>query len=85
MAAPLYHERQRLMQCGLHAVNNLLQIHAYDPADFDRIARQLPAFGTFFNPYKSAVPYLGNFDATVVLTALHESGWDVAQHDRRNL
>ena len=41
MADAVYHERQRLMQCAHHALNNLLQRAAYSPADLDRIAVEL--------------------------------------------
>ncbi len=80
---PLFFERQRLMHCGLHATNNLLQRHAFDRAAFDEIARSLPDLGTFFNAYRSSVPFLGNFDASVIVVALQREGFEVSQHDRR--
>ena len=84
-AAPLstYHERQQVMRCGLHAVNNMLQRRAYTTTDFERIAADLAAFGPegrgahLANPHR-AVLKLGNYDANVVLVALSLAGFEAA-------
>ena len=34
----IYFEKQHLLQCGIHAVNSLLQEQIYDQATFDAIA-----------------------------------------------
>ncbi|EGD79714.1 hypothetical protein PTSG_13269 [Salpingoeca rosetta] len=81
----LYFETQRRQQCALHATNNFLQRKAYTRAGFDRICKTvLPAIrGSFFNPYKSPIPGIGNYDASVIVAALNEQGFDMEQHDLR--
>lgn len=37
----MYHERQHLMQCAMHALNNLFQEHWADRAMMERIALDL--------------------------------------------
>ncbi|CBZ54437.1 hypothetical protein NCLIV_048660 [Neospora caninum Liverpool] len=43
----VYHERQSLLQCARHTVNNILQAPAYSSADFERLAGALDR-GEFF-------------------------------------
>ena len=72
----LYHERQSLRRCGLHAVNNALQRAQYTVKDFEDIAKQLHAQGiqsTWFNPHKAFFS-MGNYDVNVIETALSRHG-----------
>jgi len=85
-----YHERQRLRRCGLHAVNNLLQRRAYTAADFDRLASEIPRgvgdsglLSAWVPQYRSALPGIGNYDASVLLVALARQGLECQQHDAR--
>ena len=71
-----YHERQRLLLCGVHAVNNILGGNEYSKADFDAIADELAAqpdvagvSGGWFNPHRSKLR-LGDFDENVLAVAL---------------
>jgi hypothetical protein len=74
----LFHERQSRMRCGIHAVNNLLQAPVYDVTSFQRLIAALPPEG---GPYQSF--FVGNFDGSVLLRALVQSGLSAKQHDRR--
>eukprot|EP00122_Pirum_gemmata_P015849 Pgem_evm2s14809 len=51
----LYHERQSLMRCGVHCINNLLQKRHFTTTSFDDIARELHEVqgGGLINPHKS--------------------------------
>eukprot|EP00730_Choanoeca_flexa_P017803 TRINITY_DN8609_c1_g1_i3.p1 TRINITY_DN8609_c1_g1~~TRINITY_DN8609_c1_g1_i3.p1 ORF type:complete len:259 (+),score=40.41 TRINITY_DN8609_c1_g1_i3:191-967(+) len=80
----LFLERQKRFNCAIHATNNLLQEAAYDQASFDAICEDLPQFGRWSSPYKSSVPYMGYYDASVVVTALYQRGLELQQHDARH-
>mmetsp|Transcript_14044 Transcript_14044/g.26790 ORF Transcript_14044/g.26790 Transcript_14044/m.26790 type:complete len:369 (+) Transcript_14044:60-1166(+) len=43
MTVWIYHERQEALLCGQHALNNLLQRHAFTPDTLSQIANQLDA------------------------------------------
>jgi len=89
----MYHERQQRMLCGLHAVNNLLQGPVYTKAAFDNIAYELAADpGTAvrrrflpralrLNPHK--LPWVGDYDANVLISALAVQHFDVLWHNRQ--
>ncbi|KAK1868897.1 hypothetical protein I4F81_011379 [Pyropia yezoensis] len=47
---PIYHERQQLSRCSVHAVNNLLGGPVYSARDFDAICEEL-------NPSRMANPH----------------------------
>ena len=77
----MYHERQRLSLCGVHAVNNLLQEHHYGKADFDRVCEEL-APGEWINPHRSMLR-IGNFDVNVLMVLLERAGMTVQWQDGR--
>jgi josephin len=86
---PLYHERQRLALCGVHAVNNLLQTERFTKHDFDRtclnlvqLSSQQPQQLWKANPHRS-VWGIGNYDVNVVTALLQEAGYCVRWQDRR--
>lgn len=81
--ALLYHERQVLSLCGVHAVNNLMQRKRYIKADFDAACLQLNA-SQWFNPHRSFLQ-IGNYDVNVVIMLLQEEGYLVQWHDRRKI
>jgi hypothetical protein len=64
----LYHERQTMLKCGVHAVNNLLGRRAFVIADFERLAKELSpgSFWTFVGA--------GNYDVNVLGAALSQEG-----------
>lgn len=74
-----FHERQRLMQCAAHAINNLLQEAAVDASDLDAIALDLGGRWTLAHRW----PFLGNHDANVVFLALQQHGLDAQWWDAR--
>ena len=82
-AAFLYHERQVLALCAVHAVNNLMQRKRYTKADFDTACLQLNA-SQWFNPHRSFLK-IGNYDVNVVIMLLQEEGYLVQWHDRRKV
>jgi josephin len=82
-AAFLYHERQVLALCAVHAVNNLMQRKRYTKADFDTACLQLNA-SQWFNPHRSFLQ-IGNYDVNVVIMLLQEEGYLVQWHDRRKV
>lgn len=77
----LYHERQRLALCGVHAVNNLLQTPRYTKRDFDRVCLELSP-SSFLNPHRSVLG-IGNYDVNVVMMLLQQEGLCVNWHDKR--
>ncbi|CDF38030.1 unnamed protein product [Chondrus crispus] len=67
----VYHERQQLWRCGLHATNALLKRRAYSAADFSKIADDLMAGqrSSWFHPHRSMLG-LGDYDVNVLMVAL---------------
>lgn len=72
--------------CGIHAVNAVLQSDFgphYTSAEFDEIAHTFDPPKLFhFNAHKSAFG-MGNYDANILLFALHQRGLECAWHDKR--
>ncbi|KAJ8452668.1 hypothetical protein Cgig2_005004 [Carnegiea gigantea] len=91
--AEIYHERQRLQFCLLHALNNLFQEKdAFTRADLDGIAEKLSLddptpdrwtpISVVFKPHHNLIT--GNYDVNVLIAALERKGKNVVWHDRRN-
>ncbi|KAG9453892.1 hypothetical protein H6P81_006796 [Aristolochia fimbriata] len=89
----VYHEKQRLQFCLLHALNNLLQDKdSFTRADLDGIANQLHLIdpnqvnwnplSRVFKPHHNTLT--GNYDVNVLICALEGKGKKVVWHDRRN-
>eukprot|EP00906_Rhabdomonas_costata_P016613 RCo023850 len=73
----VYHERQRLQQCGCHALNNLLQSKVFTGSKLDSLCYELTPWSAFhFNPHKSALG-LGSYDVNVIEKALHSVGCEL--------
>uniref|UniRef100_A0A2P2NFB9 ubiquitinyl hydrolase 1 n=1 Tax=Rhizophora mucronata TaxID=61149 RepID=A0A2P2NFB9_RHIMU len=92
---PIYHERQKLQFCLLHALNNLFQRKdAFTRSSLDAIAEKLmlddpdpnkrswAPFSLVFKPHHNS--FTGNYDINVLMAALEEKGKTVIWHDRRN-
>jgi len=77
----IYHEKQHLQRCAIHAVNNLLQAKKYEKKEFDRICQTLSP-DAFVNPHKSIFGF-GNYDVNVVMCAIQQQGLAVKWFDRR--
>jgi josephin len=80
----MYHEKQSLSRCAVHAMNNLLQEPRFTAGDFDFICNSLsPSTGVFsVNPHKSMWG-TGNYDINVITAAAASAGYEVTWHDRR--
>lgn len=77
----LYHEKQRLMRCALHTLNNLFQEPAFTKEKLDEIAHSLNP-GHLMNPHKSVLG-VGNYDVNVIISALRTKGYSIQWWDRR--
>ena len=78
----IYHERQRLMLCAVHSLNNLFQDrNAYSKEDLDGISYQLSP-DSFVNPHKNMLG-LGNYDVNVMMVALQQKNYEVVWFDKR--
>ena len=78
----IYHERQRLMLCAVHSLNNLFQDrNAYSKEDLDAISYQLSP-DAFVNPHKNMLG-LGNYDVNVMMVALQLKNYEVVWFDKR--
>lgn len=89
----IYHEKQRLQFCMLHALNNLLQEKdSFTRAELDAIADKLvhedpnrdswTPLSIIFKPHHNVLT--GNYDVNVLITALESRRKRVVWHDRRN-
>ncbi|KNA22938.1 hypothetical protein SOVF_029290 [Spinacia oleracea] len=89
----IYHERQRLQFCLLHALNNLFQEKdAFSRVDLNGIAEELNLddptpvkwnpISVVFKPHHNL--FTGNYDVNVLIAALERRGKNVVWHDRRN-
>lgn len=79
-STPVYHERQSLLRCGVHCVNNVLQRPAYTQQDFATIQDELDT-GT--GGRWAVSTWLGNFDINVMMLALKREGLVVEWFDKR--
>lgn len=89
----VFHERQKLQFCLLHALNNLFQEKGvFTRADLDRIAEKLTLddptkqnwspVSVVFKPHHNVIT--GNYDVNVLIAALETKGKSVVWHDRRS-
>ncbi|KAG0473340.1 hypothetical protein HPP92_015197 [Vanilla planifolia] len=88
----IYHERQRLQFCLMHALNNLLQEDSFSRNELDTIGNKLAAidpdkerwspFSLVLKPHHNALT--GNYDANVLISALESRNKRVIWHDHRN-
>ncbi|PWA45057.1 Machado-Joseph disease protein MJD [Artemisia annua] len=89
----IYHERQKLQFCLLHALNNLFQEkNAFTRKHLDEIAEKLvlndpykghwTPLSVIFKPHHNS--FTGNYDINVLISAVEGKGKRVVWHDRRN-
>eukprot|EP00904_Undaria_pinnatifida_P006346 jgi/Undpi1/2841/HiC_scaffold_14.g06218.m1 len=87
----MYHERQRLMHCAIHTLNNLFQERWADRGMMDRLALELCDREAVLrsesgmrrmltNPFKSTIPLIGDYDINVLLEALKIKQCRVSLH-----
>nr|VZI14467.1 unnamed protein product [Spirometra erinaceieuropaei] len=78
---PIYHQKQSLLLCAVHAINNVLQFEAVNKQSMDAICSRLtPA--RFANPHRNIFG-LGNFDVNVLILALQDHDYDVVWFNRQ--
>ncbi|KAG8096655.1 hypothetical protein GUJ93_ZPchr0013g36571 [Zizania palustris] len=90
-SSKVYHERQRLQFCLLHALNNLMQEKgSFTRAELDGIAENLVRTdpnkdqwtpSLIFKPHHNV--FTGNYDVNVLITALEARNKKVVWHDHR--
>ncbi|XP_063157032.1 josephin-2 [Candoia aspera] len=77
----LYHERQRLELCAVHALNNVLQERLFTQEVADEICKRL-APEARWNPHRSFLG-TGNYDVNVIMAALQSVGLEAIWWDKR--
>lgn len=82
----IYHERQYLWRCGLHAVNALLRSQVYTAQDLDVIADSLLTHSTSSLRHPHRAPFrLGDYDANVLIVALGKLGFQTNWFSSQNI
>ncbi|KAI3880212.1 hypothetical protein MKW92_002017 [Papaver armeniacum] len=92
-SSQIYHEKQKLQFCLLHALNNLFQEKdTFTRANLNTVAEQLVLVDPnrenqkwvplIFKQHHNSVT--GNYDINVLISALEQKGKSVVWHDRRN-
>ncbi|GLE08362.1 hypothetical protein PINS_up019458 [Pythium insidiosum] len=84
MSNGMYHEKQSLLRCGIHAINNLLQAPVVDQRVMDTACAQLvqadPSGGSLsswlWHPHRAPLG-LGNYDVNVLMLVLQQQGYDM--------
>ncbi|KAL7024121.1 hypothetical protein ACKWTF_012908 [Chironomus riparius] len=76
----IYHERQSLMYCAIHALNNLMQCKSFTKQQFDVICSELSS--NYINPHKSVLG-IGNYDINSIIKALESKDLTVIWYDKR--
>ncbi|CAD8080951.1 unnamed protein product [Paramecium sonneborni] len=79
----IYHQQQKLLLCGLSAVNNLLQNEHYTSQQMNELADSLPNYQKSFFNYHSNFLKIGNYSADVLINALQQVGKQVVYFDKR--
>ncbi|CAI5746782.1 unnamed protein product [Peronospora destructor] len=92
MTEELYHERQTLYRCGLHALNNVLQGPIFTKTSLDDACTELTTrsdrtasnghINWVWNPHKAPMD-LGNYDINVLTLALQQKGYEMQWIDKR--
>nr|XP_013802156.1 PREDICTED: josephin-2 isoform X1 [Apteryx mantelli mantelli] len=77
----LYHERQRLELCAVHALNNVLQRPCFTQEAADEICKRL-APEARLNPHRSVLG-TGNYDVNVIMAALQSLELAAVWWDKR--
>ncbi|KAG6611848.1 uncharacterized protein IUM83_14176 [Phytophthora cinnamomi] len=88
----LYHERQQLYRCGLHALNNVLQGPLFTKTTLDEACEELATradpdaghglMSWAWNPHRSPLG-LGNYDVNALTLALQRKRYVMQWLDKR--
>lgn len=79
--AEIFHEKQRLEFCAIHALNNVLQERVFTKETADDICKRL-APQSVVNPHRSVLG-TGNYDVNVIMAALQSRGLAAVWWDKR--
>lgn len=78
----IYHERQRLQMCAIHAINNLFQNSSViNKEAMNAICKDLSP-DCWRNPHKSLFG-LGNYDINAIMAAVSTMGYEIVWFDKR--
>ncbi|TRY59491.1 hypothetical protein DNTS_017882 [Danionella cerebrum] len=77
----IFHEKQRLELCAIHALNNVLQERIFTKETADEICKRL-APQCVMNPHRSLLG-TGNYDVNVIMAALQSRGLVAVWWDKR--
>ncbi|KAJ8289943.1 hypothetical protein GJAV_G00007010 [Gymnothorax javanicus] len=77
----VFHEKQRLELCAIHALNNVLQERVFTKDTADDICKRL-APQCVVNPHRSMLG-TGNYDVNVIMAALQSRGLAAVWWDKR--
>ncbi|XP_006012547.1 josephin-2 [Latimeria chalumnae] len=81
LADSIYHEKQRLELCAIHAVNNIFQEKVFSKEGADEICKRL-APDVRVNPHRSLLG-MGNYDVNVIMAALQSRSFAAVWWDKR--
>jgi hypothetical protein len=87
MEPPLFHQKQVLLNCAVHCLNNLYQEAWLDAKRMDAIAddiAKVEGVSIWWNPYRSLIPRVGNYDILVITEALKKRGGALTCHILKN-
>ncbi|KAI4811113.1 hypothetical protein KUCAC02_014033 [Chaenocephalus aceratus] len=77
----VFHEKQRLELCAIHALNNVLQERVFTKETADDICKRL-AQQCVVNPHRSVLG-TGNYDVNVIMAALQSRELAAVWWDKR--
>ncbi|KAK6468669.1 josephin-2 [Huso huso] len=77
----VFHEKQRLELCAIHALNNVLQERIFSKEAADDICKRLSPESRM-NPHRSFLG-TGNYDVNVIMAALQSRGLAAVWWDKR--
>ncbi|CAF3171944.1 unnamed protein product [Rotaria socialis] len=73
----IYHEKQELLRCGIHSLNNLFQIpHLFTHKHLDGIVRE---FDNRHNNNDYGILWIGDYDLRILIEAINRCGHLVRQ------
>lgn len=83
----LFHQKQILLNCAVHCLNNLYQEAWLSSQQMDAIADEMARaenLSPWWSPYRSFIPRVGNYDVLVLVEALKKRGGAITSHYLKN-
>jgi len=82
MTSSIYHEKQHLQFCAVHALNNLFQNGSFcHKQNLDDVCMELDS-SKWMNPHRSSLQ-IGNYDINVISVFLQKYNYNVLWFDKR--